>query len=175
MMLAGVVLVDTSFAVDALIASQRSHELCRAFLTRLAADECTLCFNALLEMELAETAFKIAVRDRQAGRTFREARHDGRVRRRAGRLMRDALAAWQETLAAFPFVRVGLEEVEAAVPDMMQRRGLKSYDAVHAATASFVNARAIVTLDTDFAVLPQRLAIYTTATRVAACRRIRSR
>lgn len=174
-MLAAVVLVDTSFAVDALIASQRSHKLCRGFLARLLDDECTVCFNALLEMELAEAAFRIAVRERHSGRSLAEARRDGRVRRRAGRLMGDALSAWQETLEAFPYVRVSLEEVASSVPSVMRRLGLKSYDAVHAATAEFVSARAIITLDSDFGALPQRIAIYTTGTRVAVFRKRRLR
>ncbi len=54
--------------------------------------------------------------------------------------------------------------------------GLASYDAVHAASAIAAGARAIVTLDTGFALLPSaEIAIYTDRTRVASCRNKRPR
>jgi predicted nucleic acid-binding protein len=53
--------------------------------------------------------------------------------------------------------------------------GLKSYDAVHAATALYSGARGIVTLDADFALLPAYMApIYTgSAALVRSCRATR--
>jgi len=54
--------------------------------------------------------------------------------------------------------------------------GLASYDAVHAASAIAASAKAIVTLDTGFALLPSgQLAIYTDRPRVASCRNKRPR
>jgi predicted nucleic acid-binding protein len=54
--------------------------------------------------------------------------------------------------------------------------GLASYDAVHAASAIAAGAKAIVTLDTGFALLPSaQLAIYTDRSRLASCRAKRSR
>ncbi len=54
--------------------------------------------------------------------------------------------------------------------------GLASYDAIHAASAIAANAKAIVTLDTGFALLPSaQLAIYTDRSRVASCRNKRPR
>jgi hypothetical protein len=50
------------------------------------------------------------------------------------------------------------------------------YDAIHAATAIGAGAKAIVTLDTGFALLPAtELAVYTDHTRVPSCRKKRPR
>ncbi len=163
-------MLDTSFVVEALIPSQPAHAASEVFLNRLAQQPSTICFNNLLEMELAEVAFRIALTDRFGVNGWRMARRDGRARRRARRLMEDALEAWQDVLAAFSYVRVGLEEVEPAVPQLMSAFGLKSYDAVHAATALYVGVEAIVALDSDFAALPDSIALYTTPGRMATCR-----
>ncbi len=163
-------LLDTSFVVEALIPSQPAHEACEAFLNRLAQQPSTICFNNLLEMELAEVVFRIALIDRFGRNGWKTARRDGRARRRARRLMEDALEAWEDVLAAFSYVRVGLEEVERAVPRLMSTFGLKSYDAVHAATAMYIDVEAIVALDSDFAALPSSIALYTTPGRMATCR-----
>jgi len=54
--------------------------------------------------------------------------------------------------------------------------GIASYDAAHAATAIAVGAKAIVTLDTGFALLPStQLAVYTDRSRLASCRKKRAR
>ena len=50
--------MDTSFVVHALLPRQRFHDQCRDFLTRLAEGDGTVFFNRLLELELAEVAFK---------------------------------------------------------------------------------------------------------------------
>jgi predicted nucleic acid-binding protein len=165
------VLLDTSFVVHALIGSQTLHVPCRDFLQRLAAADTTLYFNRLLEMELAETAFRIALRERYGRADWRRARLDGRARQRAGRLMEQARDAWQETLDAFAFVRVELHEVEAVVPYLMRLYGLKSYDAVHVGTALYTGTRGVVALDIDFAAPPASLVtLYTSAGRVPNCR-----
>lgn len=169
------VFLDTSFVVDALIATQPQHGPCLAFLERLAEAGSTIYFNRLLEIELAETAFRLALIDR-FGRHWMRARSDGRARNRAGRLVDEARDAWGGTLAAFPHVRIEVHEVASEVPALMRAYGLKSYDAVHAASALFAGVGTIVTLDVDFARLPvSTVTVITNSGRLAACRQRRPR
>jgi predicted nucleic acid-binding protein len=170
----GEVLLDTSFVVDALIASQPLHDPCRDFLEQLAAADAIVYFNRLLEMELAETAFRLALKERFGSRNWLHARRDGRARRRAGRLMGQVRQAWDEMLDAFAYVRVELDEVSDFAPALMQGYGLSSYDAVHVATALYSDVDCIVTLDVGFASVPATLlTIHTSMGRVASCRRRR--
>ncbi len=158
------VLLDTSFVVDALIDSQPSHEICANFLLQLVEAETVLYFSRLLDLELAEAAFRIALRERYS--SYKTAREDGRARRRAGRLMEEARAAWGEALSAFGYLRVEIHEVADQAPALMTAHGLGSYDAVHAATADHLGLDAIVTLDSGFARLPSRFMLYTTSARL---------
>lgn len=161
--------VDTSFIAAAHLSAQPHHEPARHFLARLAEYGTRLHFNELLEVELAEVAFRGAIAVRH-GRWRRE-RHDMRIRRRAGRLMREALDAWQETLQAFDHVILEVGEVRPAVPDLMEEYGLSSYDAVHAAGLAAGDAvEALVTLDGDFAALPESVSIFTARPRVRSMR-----
>jgi predicted nucleic acid-binding protein len=165
-------LVDTSFVGEALLSAQPHHERARLFLARLAEHGTVLHFNRLLEVELAEMAFRAAIAERH-GRWRRE-RHDKRIRRRAARLMREALDAWAEALDAFAHVVFELEVVLPAVPRLMEDYGLSSYDAAHAATGlEFEPVDAIVTLDSDFAALPETVTILTVQPRVRTMRRHR--
>ncbi len=97
-------------------------------------------FNRLLEIELREAVFQIALKERQA-KEWRRFRHDGRARRRADRLLSQVDQAWEAILAAMAWARIEVHEVVQLIPEMMTRYGLSSYDAVHAATASFVRVR----------------------------------
>src|SRR4051794_10643175 len=97
-------LVDTSFIVEAVIKTQPGHQASQAYLARLLAAGTTLYFNRLLEMELAETAFQIALREQYGSKRWKQARYDGRARRRAGRLMEQAQDAWEDVLTYFPYV-----------------------------------------------------------------------
>jgi len=166
--------VDTSFVVDALISAQPNHVICHRFVERLAAVGATLYFNRLLETELVEVAFRLALKER-FGKEWMRRRHDGRSRKRVGRLMGQVQAAWEETLASFSFVRVELHEVTDAMPEMMRRYGLGSHDAIHAATSLYAGVPRIATLDTGFASLPaSTLTIYTNPARVSVCRGFRA-
>jgi predicted nucleic acid-binding protein len=169
------VFLDTSFVVDALVATQPQHGPCLDFLERLAEAGSTVHVNRLLEMELAETAFRLALKERFR-RQWARARFDGRARVRAGRLLGEVQEAWDRTLAAFSFVRIELDEVVDAVPGLMRSDGLQSYDAVHAASALYAGVGTMVTLDAHFAVLPvSELTIVTSSGRVTACRQRRPR
>jgi predicted nucleic acid-binding protein len=168
------VVLDTSFIFEALVTTQSSHVPCSAYLVRLAENGTAVFYNRLLEMELAETSFKYALLDRWGSKRWRRMRHDGRARPRAARFMHGVLSAWRDVLDGTPQQRVDLESVADRVPGLVERYGLGSYDAVHAATAIDTGVGRIVALDIGFASVPERqLAVYTDRTRVGSCRRYR--
>jgi len=167
------ILLDTSVVVEALLPSEANHRACAALFRRIAESECTVIFNELLETELCEAVFRLALKERH-GRNWRAARYDGRVRRRAGRLLNDGMGAWRELLDPLSWVSFGLGEVNSEVPELMRGHGLGSYDAVHAATLMAAGLTHIATLDHGFTMLPQnRATIHTTSARVATMRRWR--
>jgi predicted nucleic acid-binding protein len=167
--------LDTSLVVRALIEAQPLHEACSAFLERLVEAEVTLVSSDLLEVELAEAAFGIALRERW-GREWRRYRVDGRTRRRARRLLHDVRSRYELLLAPADHVLVPVAPVAGDAATLMVDFGLASYAAVHAASAIAAGAEAIATTDTGFALLPSSLlAIYTDRSRLAACRAKRPR
>ena len=171
------VLVDTSFVVEALIVSQPLHEPCLTFFLRLVEAETSVVFSGLLEIELYEVAFQLALKERHP-RDWKRFRHDGRARPRANRLLADVAASWDTVLEYVDYERVELAQVADRVPDLMTRYALASYDAIHVATAIDSGVRSVVTLDAGFAAVPaSELTLYVDASRVAACRarRIRRR
>lgn len=165
-------MVDTSFVVEALLPAQTHHPAARAYLDRLADAGTIVVFNELLEIELAEVAYQIALKERHP-KNWKRYRHDGRARRRANRLLTDVLSAWAQVLTAFDHARFALSDVKTQVPRLMTAHGLASYDAVHAATAAVAGVSAIVTTDAGFASLPARVELYVDASRVGPCRRFR--
>jgi predicted nucleic acid-binding protein len=167
------ILVDTSFIVEFLSPRQPYHVACRTFMELMAANGTTIYFNRLLEIELAETLYQIALKERHP-RDWKRYRHDGRARRRANRLLQAGGTAWTGLLEAFSYAVFEIGDVASGVPDLMTRYGLASYDAIHASTAIESGVGVIVTLDTGFASLPQSLlTVYTNASRVSDCRRWR--
>lgn len=155
-------MVDTSFVVEALLPTQRHHQAAQAYLDRLAGAGTIVVFNELLEIELAEVAYQIALKERHP-KKWKRYRHDGRARRRANRLLTDVLSAWAQVLTAFDHARFDLSDVGTQVPGLMTAHGLASYDAVHAATAVVAGVSAIVTTDAGFASLPRRVELYVDA------------
>jgi predicted nucleic acid-binding protein len=168
--------LDTSFVVEALIPTQRLHELCSAFLHRIAQSGIRVVTSELLEVELAEAVFKITLRDRW-GREWQRRRSDGRARRGARGALIGAAAAYQSMIiSSAAHVSIPVSRVSRDAMTLMSDHGLASYDAVHAATAIASGAEAIVTTDTGFAALPSAmLSIYTDRSRVPAARRRRPR
>lgn len=165
--------LDTSFVVDALVTTQARHQACQIFLGAIADTGATVYFNRLLEVELWEAAYAIALRAQHGGR-WRKHRHDGRSRRPATRLRTRMAEAWSTARDALDTVVIELNEVAAAVPTVM-RRGLSASDAVHAATAMYVDVRPLVTLDYHFSLLSERdLELYVPENRVRACRQRRA-
>ena len=167
--------LDTSFVVEALLTTQPLHAACDAFLTRIDESGVTVVTSDLLAVELAETAFAIALKERW-GRKWRAHRTDGRSRRSAARKLNHTVARYDALLFSVNHFPIPVRRVTADARALMSYYGLASYDAVHAASAIAAGARAIVTLDTGFALLPaSQLAIYTDRSRVASCRKKRAR
>lgn len=61
-------MLDTSVAVEALLPSEPGHAACVQFLRDLAASPCLVVFNRLLEVELYETLFNVALKERHGNR-----------------------------------------------------------------------------------------------------------
>lgn len=167
------VALDTSLVVRALIETQPLHEACAGFLDRLVASEATFISSELVEIELAEAAFGIALAERW-GSGWRRHRTDGRARRRARRLLSDVRERYGLLLESADHVEVPIAAISEDVPMLMADYGFASYDAVHAASAIAAGAEAIATTDTGFTPLPvSLLAIYTDRSRLARCRSMR--
>lgn len=143
-----VVVLDTSFVIDALIPTQPLHRVCADYLKRLQSAQTAVAFNRLLELEVPEAAYKIALKER-FGRNFLRMRGDGRALRRAGRLADELERSWRDVLDTFRWAVVEVADVVDEVPGLM-RRGLGSYDSAHAATAIVAGIEHLVTLDTGF-------------------------
>jgi len=162
--------LDTSFVVEAVVETQPLHTVCARFAAHLVEAGTTVVTSELLEIELAEAAFAIALKQRW-GRNWRRHRADGRARRPARRLLAEVMTRLDELLSPVDHVAVPVGRIASSAATLMTSYGLASYDAVHASTAIAADAEAIVTLDTGFALLPQSLlAIYTDRSRLASCR-----
>lgn len=167
--------VDSSFVVNALLSGETHHAAARQHLEALAENGTELVFNHLLELELREVAFRYPL-IRDYPNDWKRRRHDGRTLRRARRLIGRTMAAWDELLTAFTYAVVPVDAVYGRVPELMDRHGLQSYDAVHAATAEAYGGAAIITTDAGFASVPgARLTVYVNAGRVGWCRQVRAR
>jgi len=119
--------LDTSFVVACLNSAEPTHNESLAFLRAMQANGTTMVYNRLLEVELVEAAFKLAIKER-FGKFVPAKRRDGRVRSRAARLTDDLLAAWRDVRTSVPSLCVELHEVADEVPRAMRDWGLASYD-----------------------------------------------
>ena len=165
--------LDTSYVVEALLSGQAHHKACATALEHVVELSSRVSYSSLLELELVEAGYQVALRD-QYGRRWKQARRDGRARRRASRIAEEAIAAWSE-LTNLGFERVEASRVAGAVPDLMHRYALGSYDAVHAATAFAIGADGLLALDTAFAGIPRsRLIIHTVSAKASRMRAIRA-
>jgi predicted nucleic acid-binding protein len=171
------VLLDTNVVAEALLGNQPEHSSCLAVLKHLGDNGTRVVFSRLLEIELWEVVFNLALRERHPRKDIRRVRYDNRVKPRAARLLRDAQRAWEDNvLAPLDWTRVGIDHVTGEVPRLMQKYGLQSYDAVHAATLLDSGITDFVTRDAGFAVLPSNVAtLHTTQARVAGTRARRRR
>ena len=157
------------------MSGQTHHRVCADALISMAEEGTELVFSSLLELELVEAGYQVALRQRY-GKKWRQARSDGRARTRAAKLAEDALAAWHEVLGAFTATRVDAGDVADRVPALMRAHALGSYDAVHVATALGARVPTILALDTGFARVPQaELTIHTVTTKLPRMRALRKR
>ena len=169
------VVLDSNVVAEALLPSQAEHGECVLLFNKLVAAQTTVVFNRLLEVELDQVLFNVAMRDQHPGKRIRDIRADGRVRRRARRLLEQGRKSWAELLDALPWLCVELEEVAEDATALIGKYGFQSYDAVHAATLFAAGLSDLVTRDNDFASLPQSVRLHTTSSRLASTRRKRSR
>ncbi len=170
------VLLDTSVVAEAMLPKQPEHSICLDVLERLGAHGSTVLFSRLLEIELWETAFNLALRERHPRKHLRYVRYDSRIRPRAARLLAQAQEAWEEMLGSLTWSRVEMHEVASDVPRLMQDYGFQSYDAVHAATLLDNKCTDLITRDGGFAVLPPAVAtLHTTQARLTSTRARRRR
>lgn len=170
------VVLDTSVVVEALLPNQPEHNACLAALRQLADSRSTVLYNRLLEIELWEATFNLALRERHPRKNLRQIRYDNRIRPRAARLLGQAHKAWGQTLATLASSVIEVGEVADDVPALMQDYGLQSYDAVHAATLLATGVTDLLTRDAGFAALPPELAtLHTTHARLVGTRARRLR
>ncbi len=118
--------LDTSFVVEALIATQPLHGVCRAFLKRIDEDGVSVATSELLRFELAEAVFAIALKERWGGQ-WRRHRTDGRARRRAVRLLNDTLTRYDEILGAVRHISIPLGDTANLPETFMIDYGIASY------------------------------------------------
>lgn len=150
------------------------HQACSDYLVRLAEEGARLVFSGLLELELAEAIFQIALKERHP-KDWKRFRSDGRARRRARSLLTQTMSAWNDVLDVVPTTLVPVDAAAARVPSLMSDHGLASYDALHVATALHAGARAVATIDAGFAAAPASIVeLFVDASRVASCRKRRS-
>jgi len=162
--------LDTSFVVEALLTTQPLHPACSAFLKRIFDSGVAVVTSDLLAIELAESAFAIALKERWGGR-WRGHRTDGRSRRPATWRLNDTVTRYEALLSPVNHLPIPVRRVTADARVLMADYGIASYDAVHAASAIAAGAEAIVTLDTGFALLPaNQLMMYTDRSRLTSCR-----
>ncbi len=170
------VMLDTNVVAEVLLPGEPEHPACLAVLDRLAAEGTTVVFSGLLEIELWEVAFNLALRERHPRKNLRHVRYDSRVRPRAARLLGQAHQAWEKMLSSLVWSRVELHEVAPNVPKLMQQYGFQSYDAVHAATLMARDVTDFITRDGGFAELPPEVAtLHTTQARLTGTRARRRR
>ena len=169
------VALDTSFVVRALHSREDDHQECLEFLRRLVTAEATVAFSELLQVELVETAYKLAVIERHGRSAWPSRRLDGRVRRRASRLADALMGSWGEILTTIPHIEVAVADAKSDLVDFMGL-GLSSYDSVHASAAVSSGAYVIATTDHGFSRVPEHvLCIATASSRVRSYRRARAR
>lgn len=173
---AEVVVLDTNVVAEALLPSEPEHAACLSALQALGDAGTTVIFNELLEVELWQVLFNVALRERHPSKQLRHVRYDDRVRPRAARLLKQGQDAWEAMLSTLTYVRVPLSDVMPAVPDIIRAYGLESNDAVHVATLTSAGVADFLTRDAGFAkVPPSEAVLHTTQARLKNTRRRRMR
>jgi predicted nucleic acid-binding protein len=166
--------LDTSFVLRALSPLEPGHVEARRLVDRLVDAGTVVYFSRLLEIELLEVSYKLAVREQHGGRGWPEKRHDGRSRRRAARIAGEMFRSWSRLTTTLESECVEIHDVADDIRPYMDRYGLSSYDSIHAATAVVVGADVLITNDAGFGAVDERvLRLYTDSSRVRSARRRR--
>ena len=97
--------LDTSFVVEALLATQPLHPACSAFLERIFDSGVAVVTSDLLVVELAESAFAITLKERWGG-GWRGHRTDGRSRRPATRRLSHTISRYETLLLSIDHLPV---------------------------------------------------------------------
>ena len=170
------VLLDTSVVVEALLENKPEYGSCAALMRRLAETRTRVVFSRLLEVELWEVVFNIALRERHPRKDLRHIRYDNRIRPRAARLLREVETAWEELLDTLNWSRIEIHHAAASTPQLIRDYGLQSYDAIHTSTLIVTGLTDLITRDIGFAAVPPSVAtLHTTDARLARARARRRR
>lgn len=171
------VVLDTSAIAVALLEDQPSHREYSAFLLRAVERRTTFAYCELVDLELAQACSKRARAQHAGDRSLFVP--EGR------RLIAEVFGRWRAIISQTQSVRMplGLSDdprvlgspVRDAAFGLIERYGLDSYDAIHAATAIILGAP-LVCADRGFAHAPaELLTIITDSTGAEECRRLRVR
>jgi predicted nucleic acid-binding protein len=133
MLAPSLVVVDTSAAIELLVADAPSRREYVALFAHLRASDCEIAYSELLEVELLEAAFTWDVR-RERRLDWRKARRDGTLQR-TRRLEQTILRDWDAFLGGVPAHRYGTHSFLDDAARVMDVTGLGSNDAVHLALA----------------------------------------
>jgi len=148
------VVLERSFVLAALERTAPGHDAAAAFLEQMVAADTTVFFNDVLELQLQDVAFDLAVRQVRGAGTRSEAS--------VSELARAMLARWQALITLTDAVYVELTPLLEDVMYYRERFGLPALDSVHAAMVMASDADGIATVDHAFgAVDPSLLPIFT--------------
>lgn len=148
------VVLERSFVVAALERSAPGHDSAAGFLERMVLADTTLFFNDVLELQLQDAAFDLALREVRLTGTRSEAS--------VSELARAMLARWQALIALTDAVYVELTPLLEDVMYYRERFGLPALDSVQAAMVMASGADGIVTVDQSFGEIdPSLLPIFT--------------
>lgn len=152
------VVVDTSAAIEVLIREAEFHAEYVALFKRLREDGLGICCSELLGPELVEAAYAWDVRRMLPGR-WRSERRDGMLVRPRARELTIA-DEWLRFVGEDAYLTVPIADVFDASVAIVNGTGLRSYDAVHLATAACLDLP-IVTHDRGMIAWAGDVTVYT--------------
>lgn len=124
------VVVDTSAAVEVLVADAERHGAYVELMAMLRAVGAVVIVSDLLEAELLEAAYAWDVR--RAHGNWRRQRREGRLARPLRREVR-VLDDWADVLTGMRQQRTTVEPWLRSAAQLMDQTGLGSFDAIHLA------------------------------------------
>jgi predicted nucleic acid-binding protein len=152
------VYLDTSVFVATIVPAVPHHSACVAFCDSLAGGSAKVITSDLMRIEFVQSWFRLpsmSYLDAQTRRDYRMSAWDRNVAVRE-RWMAEGVARMEALLARFHTTAelpLTLAIWRASV-DIMARHRLRSYDAVHVATALLAGVQDFATVDDDFRRVP---------------------